>query len=227
MKLNIVDCGILEYGPAWELQKELVVKRREGLIPDTLLLVEHPPVITMGRRAGEGDILKNADFLDEAGVGVFTIERGGEATYHGPGQIVGYTIIDLSDHFDIRGLIDKLEEVFIRLLDEEFVIKAERVGEHRGVWVGNEKITALGIAIKRRITMHGFAFNVNTDLVPFSWIVPCGITDRGVTSLEKLLGRTLDMVMMKDLVVRYFTRVFGYDEISYNEVENNEVHSTI
>ena len=214
MKLNVVDCGSMEYGPAWDLQKELVEKRREGLIPDTLLLVEHPPVITMGRRAGEADILKTADFLKQAGVGVFTIERGGEATYHGPGQIVGYTIIDLREHFDIREFIDKLEEVFIGLLDEEFSIKAERVPEHRGVWVGNEKITAIGIAIKRRVTMHGFAFNVNTDLSPFTWIVPCGITDRGVTSLEKLLKRTLDLEMIEELVVRYFSAVFGYDEVT-------------
>lgn len=217
MKLQVIDLGRMNYSEAWELQKGLVEKRREGSIPDTLLLVEHPPVITMGRRAGDSDLLRPEEFYRRSGIEIFTIERGGEATYHGPGQIVGYTIVDLRENFDIRDFVHKVEETFVRLLWEEYSVEAGRFPEHRGVWVGNEKITAIGLAIKRRITMHGFAFNVTTDLSHFSWIVPCGITDKGVTSLEKVLGRTLSLAEEKKKVTDHFIEVFGYGEVEKKE----------
>jgi lipoyl(octanoyl) transferase len=203
----------MPYGPALELQFELVEKRRREEIPDTLLLVEHPPVITMGRKAPDSDILVPMGDLEQQGVEVHRITRGGEATYHGPGQIVGYTIINLYNHQrQLRRFIENMEEVFIRVLGSEYGITAGRDDEHRGVWVGSEKITAIGIAVSRAITMHGFAFNVQPDLSHFDWIVPCGIRDRGVTSLEKLLGHRVDFELAKRQVARTFCEVFGYEE---------------
>ncbi len=213
LKLEVMDAGRMPYGEALDLQHRLVDARRESSIPDTLILVEHPPVITMGRKATETDIVAPRAELAAAGVEIHRITRGGEATYHGPGQIVGYAIIDLSAHQrKVRLFVERMEEVFVRLLDRHYGIEAHRDEEHRGVWVGNEKITAIGIAITRGITMHGFAFNVSPDLSHFSWIVPCGIRDRGVTSLHELTGTTLDLETVKHQVVESFRSVYGYRE---------------
>jgi lipoyl(octanoyl) transferase len=202
----------MAYGPALDMQHELVALRREETIPDTLMLVEHPPVITLGRKAPDSDILVPASTLERAGAEVHRVTRGGEATYHGPGQIVGYTIFNLYNHQrKLRLFIEKMEEVFIRLLDRHYGVKAGRDDEHRGVWVGDEKITAIGIAVSRSITMHGFAFNVAPDLSHFTWIVPCGIHDRGVTSIEKLTGRVPDMAEVKRQVVDSLCEVYGYE----------------
>lgn len=203
------------YDTALELQFELVDKRAAEEIPDTLILVEHPPVITMGRKATREDILVADSVLERAGATVHRITRGGEATYHGPGQIVGYAIINLYNHQrKLRQFVERMEEVFIELLSSEYQISAGRDPVHRGVWVGDEKITAIGIAVSRAITMHGFAFNVAPDLAHFSWIVPCGIRDKGVTSLQALLqaqGRTLpEMDTVKEQVVKHFCSVYGY-----------------
>ncbi len=213
LRLEVMDAGRMPYSEALDLQHRLVEARRENSIPDTLILVEHPPVITMGRKATERDILASRAELDAAGVEIHRITRGGEATYHGPGQIVGYAIIDLAAHQrKVRLFVERMEEVFVRLLERHYGIEARRDEEHRGVWVGNEKITAIGIAITRGITMHGFAFNVSPDLSHFSWIIPCGIRDRGVTSLEALTGKTLDLEKVKCQVVESFRSVFGYRE---------------
>lgn len=205
----------MEYNAALELQYELVEKRAAEQIGDTLLLVEHPPVITMGRKATSDDILVADAVLDQAGATVHRITRGGEATYHGPGQIVGYAIINLYNHQrKLRKFVERMEEVFIELLADEYGLEAGRDPVHRGVWTGDEKITAIGIAVSRAITMHGFAFNVDPDLSHFSWIVPCGIRDKGVTSLRALLeaqGRTLPpMEAVKEQVVKHFCSVYGY-----------------
>ena len=210
--LVVRDLGRMEYARALDLQFEMVDARREEKRPDTLLLVEHPPVITMGRKAVADDLLVSEAELDARGVAVHRINRGGEATYHGPGQIVGYAIINLYAHQrQLRLFVDRMENVFVSLLDRHYGIDAHSDPEHRGVWVGDEKITAIGIAVTRGITMHGFAFNVAPDLSHFDWIVPCGIRDKGVTSLERILGRTPDVGMVKQQVVESFARTYGYE----------------
>lgn len=208
--LDVRDLGRIGYPEAFALQKELVARRIAEQIPDTLLLLEHPPVITMGKSAADEDILVEKSVLEAAGATVHRINRGGEATYHGPGQLVGYVIIHLYEkERALRSFIRNLEEVFIRVLSE-YRVDADRDDAHRGVWVQDEKITAIGIAVSQRVTMHGFAFNVSTDLSHFGWIVPCGIRDRGQTSLERLLGRSVPMVEAKKTVTTAFIDVFGY-----------------
>ena len=215
LKLNVLDVGRMAYGPALELQYELVQKRVDEQVPDTLILVEHPPVITLGRKAPDSDVLVPPETLTAAGAEIHRVTRGGEATYHGPGQIVGYAIINLYGHQrKLRLFIERMEEVFIRPLDRHYQIAARRDDEHRGVWVGDEKITAIGIAVSRRTTMHGFAFNVSPDLSHFDWIIPCGITDRGVTSLARLTGSPPDIEVVKRQVVETFCEVYGYRLVS-------------
>jgi lipoyl(octanoyl) transferase len=229
MQLGIIEPGMIEYADALKIQEKLMLLRQNGRVGDMLLLLEHPPVLTIGRRGSSANIRISPEELESAGVSVYEASRGGDVTYHGPGQIVGYPIMDLNGRGrDIKSFVWRIEEVFIRLLEAEFGIKAGRdEGKYTGVWVGNEKITAIGIAVKRWVTMHGFAFNVNTDLEHFKWIVPCGITDRGVTSLGKLLGRPLDMGAMNRKVASYFCGVFnmeprpvGMDEIADLVVRN-------
>lgn len=210
-RLQVYDPGLIAYGEALELQKKLVVARQEERIPDTLLLLEHPPVITRGKRTAEDDLLLSPEALAAKGVEVFDVGRGGEATYHGPGQLVGYLIFHLYQHQRrLKKFVFNIEEVFIRLLEESYGIRAGRDEHHRGVWVGNEKIAAIGISLHRGVTMHGFAFNINTALDHFSWIVPCGIRDRGVTSLERLTGGGVDLQALKEPVAQGFARQFGF-----------------
>lgn len=209
-KLDVVRAGFLDYRSSLDLQERTLRDRIDGKIPDTLILVEHPPVLTLGRRGEKSNILVDQEELAKKGIDVFEVNRGGDVTYHGPGQIVGYPVMDLKTKGgDIKGYVWGIEEVFIRLLSREFGITAYREEKkYTGVWVGSEKITAIGIAVKNMVTMHGFAFNVNTDLDHFHWINPCGITDKGVTSVEKLLGRKMNFASMNELVVRYFREVF-------------------
>lgn len=213
MKINVVNLGRMDYKKALDIQERMFDLRQKGEMGDTLLLVEHPPVITVGRRGSESNIVVPKELLESNGVSVYYVTRGGDVTYHGPGQIVGYPIFDLNCHGrDIRDFVFRVEETFIRLLKEEYNIEAYRQDKkYTGVWVGNEKITAIGIAVKRWVTMHGFAFNVNTNLDHFNWIVPCGLTDKGVTSLEKLLGRKQDFDDLNNKVVKYFSEVFGME----------------
>jgi lipoyl(octanoyl) transferase len=216
LQLTVRDVGRIGYQDALDLQYKLVEERREEKIDDTLLLVEHPPVITMGRKATEEDIVVPRSVLEQAGAEVHRITRGGEATYHGPGQIVGYAIINLYNHQrKLRQFVERMEEVFIHLLGEHYGIEAGRDDIHRGVWVGDEKITAIGIAVTRAITMHGFAFNVAVDLSHFGWIIPCGIRDKGVTSLERLLAQKEKQLPAVDEVKRHvvesFCHVYGYE----------------
>ena len=214
MQLSVRRLGRIGYQQALDLQLQLVEQRRAEQIPDTLLLLEHPPVITMGRSAVDSDILAPADELERAGATLHRITRGGETTYHGPGQLVGYIIANLYEHQrQLKRFIRNLEQVFIELLAEHYAISAGRDEEHRGVWVGNEKITAVGIAVNRSITMHGFAFNVHTNLSHFGWIVACGITDRGQTSLQRLIGRKVSLAEAGDAVTQSFQTVFGYEAV--------------
>ena len=211
MHLNILLPGRLDYKEALDLQEKLLLLRQQNEIEDTLILLEHPPVLTLGRRGEYGNILLPLDILEAQGVKVYEVSRGGDVTYHGPGQIVGYPIINLCNMGkDIKEFVYKIEEVIIRLLSNEFGIKSYRdEKKYTGVWVEDEKITAIGIAVKKWVTMHGFAFNVNTDLSHFKWITPCGITDKSVTSVQKILGREIDFVKMNEFVLKYFCEVFS------------------
>ncbi len=210
MSLAAVLLGRMGYAEALALQEKLVALRQQQRIPDTLLLVEHPPVLTVGRGGKQENILVPQTFIREAGVSVYPVTRGGDVTYHGPGQIVGYPILDLKARgIGIRAYVWDIEEVFIRLLAREFGIEAHReTKKYTGVWVGNAKITAIGIAVQRWVSMHGFAFNVNTDLSHFGWIRPCGITDRGVTSLQRILGKKQNLEKVDRMVLSYFGQVF-------------------
>jgi lipoyl(octanoyl) transferase len=222
MKLNIIKLGKIEYDEAYKIQQEIVRLRQDGLVNDTILLLEHFPVITVGRSGDEDNIIITQEMLNENHVNVSHVNRGGDVTYHGPGQIVGYPIIDLSNHGkDLKLYVEKLEEVIIKLLKEEFNIEAYRKDKkYTGVWVDDNKITAIGVLIKRWVTMHGFAFNVNTNLDHFNWIIPCGIQDKGVISLKSILGKELDINIINDMVVKYFCEVFGYDDINECSLES-------
>ena len=203
--------GVVPYADALALQKQLVEERRHGRIGDVLLLVEHPHVLTLGVRGdgGRSHILAAPEILRSRGVEVHETGRGGDITYHGPGQLVGYPIIDLKpDRCDVHRYVRDIEDVLIRVAADYGVI-AERVAGLTGVWVGGEKVAAIGVRIARWITSHGFALNVTTDLDYFNLIVPCGIADRGVTSLSKLVGRPIDRREVEDRVVQRFTEVFS------------------
>ena len=202
--------GLIDYERALAVQEKLHALRQLNKVGDCLLLLEHPPVLTVGTSGKDANVLMPEQFLLSQSVKLHHISRGGDVTYHGPGQIVGYPIMDLNlQNRDVKQFIWNLEEVFIRLLAREFNIKAYREEKkYTGVWVGNNKITAFGVAVRRWVTMHGFAFNVNTDLEHFKWINPCGILDRGVTSLKALTGKEQDFQKMNDTVIQYFCEVF-------------------
>jgi lipoyl(octanoyl) transferase len=206
--------GRVAYGVALDIQQALVEDRRAGRIGDTLLLLEHPPVITLGvKTRGQPThvVASDAELMRE-GVTVFDTGRGGDVTYHGPGQLVGYPIFDLRpDRCDVHRYVRDLEEVLI-LAVREFGVEAGRVEGLTGVWVGSagreEKLAAIGVRISRWITSHGFALNATTNLRHFRLIVPCGIADRGVTSLEKVLGRHVPTAEVEDAVTAAMAQVF-------------------
>jgi lipoyl(octanoyl) transferase len=206
--------GRVEYQAALDLQHELVEERKRGAIPDQLLLLEHPDVITLGvkTRNDLSHVLETREALAARGVGLFETGRGGDVTYHGPGQLVGYPIFDLKpDRCDVHRYVRDLEEVLIRAVSE-FGIRAGRLSGLTGIWVGGAgheaKLAAIGVRISRWVTSHGFALNVNTDLSRFGLIVPCGIADRSVTSMERLLGRRPAMAEVEDAVIRAVHDVF-------------------
>ena len=203
--------GIVQYDDGLRLQEHAVERLRSGEAPEQLLLLEHPHVFTLGRGADRSNILADPDQLESNSVEVHETGRGGDVTYHGPGQLVGYPIINLKpDRCDVHRYVRDIEEVLIRTI-AEFGIEGTRISGLTGMWVGNEKIGAIGVRIARWITSHGFALNVNTDLSYFRMIVPCGITDKGVTSLSRLLGRQVDMEQVARVVARHFGEVFERD----------------
>jgi len=200
----LLDLGRKGYREVWELQKALVDRRAEDRIPDGLILVEHDPVATLGRRGKREDVL-------DPGLEVFEIERGGEATYHGPGQLVGYPVVRLGPgRRDIRRYVHDLEQVLIDSL-ADFGIDAERHPEHRGVWIEGRKIASLGIRISRWVTSHGFALNVSTDLSYFSLMNPCGIAGCRMTSLELECAAPVPMAAVRERVTAHFGNVFACD----------------
>jgi lipoyl(octanoyl) transferase len=207
------------YAEGLELQKQLVEQRKAGNIPDQLLLLEHPPVITLGvkTRNNQTNIVATPEALAREGVSVFETGRGGDVTYHGPGQLVGYPIIDLKpDRCDVHRYVRDIEEVMIRAA-AAFGVEAARLPGLTGAWVGNDKLAAIGVRISKWVTSHGFAFNVNTALNHFDFIVPCGITDKGVTSLQRLMGRPVEMVEVEDAIERAFIEVFSRQHLTVIE----------
>ena len=209
--LDVRRLGAVPYADALALQRSLVDDRRAGRIPDTLLLVEHPHVLTLGVHGdgGRSHILATDEALASRGIEVHETGRGGDITYHGPGQIVGYPILDLNpDRRDVHRYVRDLETVLIRVA-ADYGIEAGRVDGLTGVWVGDEKLAAIGVRIARWITSHGFALNVTTDLDHFRLIVPCGIADRGVTSMARVLGRPVDTVEVENSIIEHFSNIFS------------------
>lgn len=219
------DLGHAPYQPVWDLQTaiqqrlidEKQVRRKQKLYKpgtrsnDIFLFVEHPHVYTLGKSGDSGNLLKGLKELSDIDAEYIEIDRGGDITYHGPGQIVGYPILDLDRHFtDIHKYLRCLEEVIIKTC-ADYNFEAQRIEGLTGVWVGNEKICAMGIRCSRWVTMHGFAFNVNTDLSYFRHIVPCGISDKEVTSLQKILGRKIPLPEVKQKLLTHFSNVFDVD----------------
>ena len=209
--LEVHRLGVVPYGEALEMQKALVEERRAGHIPDLLLLLQHPPVITLGvRRDSREHITASEAQLASLDIEVHDTGRGGDVTYHGPGQVVGYPIIDLRpDRCDVHRYVRDLEEVMIRVC-ADYEVSAERIAGLSGAWVGQGKIGAIGVRISRWITSHGFAFNVSTKLDDFQLIVPCGIPDRGVTSLEKETGRARSIAEVEERIIHRFANVFDF-----------------
>ncbi len=234
MLIHVVDLGRVSYAEGLAVQERVVGARKAGQIGDTLLLLEHPPVLTLGRNATRANILLSDDLLRARGIEVHETNRGGDVTYHGPGQMVGYSVFDLrgdlpgkkGPHLGPVDFVRLLEEVLMRTCGE-FGVLAQRICKRTGVWtyaggsVLEKKIAAIGIHVSRGITSHGFALNVTTDLRDFRWIVPCGIADREVTSLELEADadRSPSMLVVRDAVARSFGNVFGRQILLQDRVD--------
>jgi len=206
----VLKLDTISYEQAFELQKRLVEMRSNNTINDTLILLEHPPVFTITKNASLNNILASPDELKEKGISICKTDRGGDITYHGPGQLVGYPIMDLKEHGkDLHKYIRNIEEMIIKLLTD-YGISADRSKINPGVWVGEEKIAAIGVSVKSNwITMHGFSLNINPNLKHYSLIVPCGIRDKGVTSLSKILGKFISQNDLLRKLIQYYGEVFN------------------
>ncbi len=210
---QLVHLGRMPYGEAWALQRAVGARVRLGELPDTVLLVEHPPVYTVGRGAHGSltNLLWDEEERARQGIELFEVDRGGDITYHGPGQLVGYPILNLNHYGrDLHQYLRNLEEVLIRALGD-FGVGAGRLPPHTGVWVGEEKIAAIGVKASHWITQHGFALNVNPNLAHFTGIIPCGIEDKGVTSMHHVLSRPLTLAEVTPRVEQHLAEVFGFD----------------
>ena len=205
------DLGRLDYKEAWEVQLAAHAAVVAGDAPPTLLFVEHPPVVTFGKKGGRENLLVREDFLLEKGFSLYDVERGGDVTYHGPGQLVGYPIFRVGRR--VQAYLRGLEGAMINVLADYGV---EGVGSpgYAGVWVGNDKVVAIGVAIKRDVSFHGFAINVSTNLNHFNYIVPCGLQGRGVASLSSLLGRQVSLDEVKPKLVAAFRAVFSEEPVA-------------
>ena len=225
--LTYRNLGLIDYQEAWDLQRIIFNQVVDKEIQDTLILLEHPHTYTLGKVADKKNLVGGKDYLEKNKISVFEIDRGGDITYHGPGQIVGYPIIKLEDwEKDTHKYLRALEEVII-MTCKNYGLDAGRNPKYTGVWIGNRKIAAIGVKISRWVTMHGFAFNVNTDLSLFNGIIPCGISDKEVTSLEKELAKKeINISEVKTILLENFKKVFGYDiveEISETELRTEKM----
>jgi lipoate-protein ligase B len=223
----VVDLGLISYGPACDLQREVVAARKLGLVPDVLLLCQHPHVITLGRNGKREHLRASKCLLAQMNVEFHSIDRGGDITYHGPGQIVGYPIVDLTEHRrDVRWFVSQLEEVMMRAT-ADFGVVTKRVEGQHGVWVdapsGEEKLAALGVHVSRWVTSHGLAYNASTDLRFFDLIVPCGIAGKRATSLERILGRAVNVNDVRSRLAEQFGAVLDREIHAISRDELNEV----
>jgi lipoyl(octanoyl) transferase len=238
MYIHLLHLGRIPYAEGLALQQQVVALRKQNLIADTLLLLEHPPVLTLGRNASHSNIVASDEFLAQRGIELHEINRGGDVTYHGPGQLVGYPIIDLrgdlpgkkGPHLGPVDYVRLLEEVLIRTCGD-FGVMAQRIAKRTGVWtmaggsIQEKKVAAIGVHVSQGVTSHGFALNVTTDLRDFEWIIPCGITDRQVTSLELEADEDNQPTMATALnsTARNFGRVFDR-QILWSESLNEILH---
>ena len=217
-ELNYYDLGLMDYQTVWDFQKEIFELRRKNETNDTLLFVEHPHTYTLGKTTNKNNLVGSEEYQKENRISVYEIDRGGDITYHGPGQIVGYPIINLTEwSCDTHKYLRSLEEIII-LTCKDFGLTTGRIEGLTGVWIENRKIAAIGIKVSRWITMHGFAFNINTDLSLFRGIIPCGISDKEVTSLEKEMCYKISIIEVKDKLLLHFKNCFGYDIINYKNI---------
>jgi len=213
-QLLVCDLGLIDYQKAWDIQKVFHNKRTLDEIEDLLFICEHPNTYTLGKVTDKNNLLFNEEELEQKEITVFDIDRGGDITYHGPGQIVGYAIMNLENwKKDTHLYLRSLEEVLINTC-KDYGIELSRNEKFTGVWIENRKICAIGIKVSRWITMHGFAFNVNTDLELFDGIIPCGIQEKEVTSLSKELDQEIDISTVKEKVINNFQKVFDYKLIN-------------
>ncbi len=204
----VLELGLIEYQEAYNLQRTLHQQRVERKISDVLLLLEHPPTITIGKSGTLDNVLVSRKRLAQEGMSLFFINRGGDVTYHGPGQLVGYPIVDLRQRGkDLHSYVKKLEEVLLRTL-RDFSIDGDRDGCHPGVWVNEQEIAAIGLSLRNWVSMHGFALNINVDLEHFSFINPCGFSDRRATSMSKILGSQIPMQEARNSLISHFCNVF-------------------
>jgi lipoate-protein ligase B len=207
----IIDLGLIDYKKAWDIQHRLWSRRVEGELPDLLILLEHPHVITLGRRGNGSHLIVSPEVLEAMKILIFHVERGGDITYHGPGQMVVYPILNLKEYgYRIVRYIDQLEEVVLRVL-RDFGIEGRRDPLNRGVWVGREKIASVGVAVKRWVSFHGFALNYETDLKYFDLINPCGLKGKKVTSMTEILGTEIPRKRLSERILFRFKEVFKRD----------------
>jgi len=217
--LTYCDLGFIGYKEAWDIQYDIHTKRVSGEAEDFLFLLEHPNTYTFGKTAHKENLIGSKDFLKNNQISVFDIDRGGDITYHGPGQIVGYPIIDLNNWYkDTHKYLRALEEVIIKTC-KNYGLDCGRNEKHTGVWIDDRKVAAIGIKVSRWVTMHGFAFNVNTDLNLFSGIIPCGIQDKSVTSLSNELKKEIDINEVKENLLKNFVQLFNYANVTMVQKE--------
>jgi lipoyl(octanoyl) transferase len=216
-RCELRELGLCEWGEAFRLQQALAARRKAGEIPDQFLIVEHPHVITVGRNGHEANLLASPEVLERTGIGFYETDRGGDVTYHGPGQIVGYPILDLRDwKRDVHEYVRTLEQTLIDTL-ADFDVQAARIAGLTGVWVGDAKVAAIGVHLSRWVTSHGFALNLTSDLSYFQYIVPCGLT-KPVTSMEQL-GARVAWSAVVDRIAVHFARLFDFELVKLPKTE--------
>jgi len=207
----IIDLGLMDYEKAWDLQRHLWQRRVEGQFPDLLLLLEHPHVFTLGRRGNRSHLIVSPEILEAMKIPIFHVERGGDVTYHGPGQMVVYPILNLKDYgYRLIRYVDQLEEVLLRVL-RDFRIEGGKDPSNRGVWVGQEKIASIGVAIKRWVSFHGFSLNYEMDLKYFDLIHPCGLVGGKMTSMANILGTEISRERLVERISFHFKQIFERD----------------
>ncbi|MGB9857873.1 MAG: lipoyl(octanoyl) transferase LipB [Dictyoglomaceae bacterium] len=223
MTLKVLDLPCIDYKKAWNFQRSLHFYRVREIIPDTLLLLEHFPVITLGRFGKEENLLKSREELEKLNIDFYKVERGGDITYHGPGQLVGYFIFKINS---VKKLVLTIEKSIQKLL-KNYGIETQILEKYPGVWIGDKKICAFGIAVKNKVSFHGFALNVNNDLTPFSYIVPCGLKDKGVTSIYEEIKIPLPLKRVKRDFVRIFSQEYGFSNFSIIGISDDKVDQNL